>query len=170
IPLLKGRTFTLHDDLNSPPVVIVDEEFVGEYFRREDAIGKLVANNGHGDFAVSRDHPATVIGVVGNVATRELGSPPRPEIYWPPSVFTARSLTSFNCTGAKSPFAWRSARLRGLSLASWPGTVLRLRLQGSFPVFFYALLLRVSRKASCSTSRRLISGPLRSLRQDCSSW
>ena len=83
IPLRKGRTFTLHDDLISPPVVIVDEAFVREYFRGEDAIGKLVANNGHGDFAGSRDHPATVIGVVGNVATRELGAPPRPEIYWP---------------------------------------------------------------------------------------
>jgi putative ABC transport system permease protein len=83
IPLRKGRTFTPHDDLNSPPVVVVDEEFAREYFPGEDPIGKLVANNGHGDFAGSRDHPATVIGVVGNVATRELGAPPRPEIYWP---------------------------------------------------------------------------------------
>lgn len=84
IPLLKGRTFTPHDDRNSPPAVVVDEEFVAEYFPGEDPIGKRVANNGTG-FPGSRDSPATVIGVVGNVATRELGAPRRPEIYWPQS-------------------------------------------------------------------------------------
>lgn len=83
IPLRKGRRFTAQDDATSPPVVIIDEEFAREYFPGEDPIGKFVANNGHGNWAGSRDHPATVVGVVGNVATRELGRAPRPEIYWP---------------------------------------------------------------------------------------
>jgi predicted permease len=83
IPLRKGRVFTAHDEANSAPVVVIDEEFAREYFPGEDPVGKFVANNGHGDWAGSRDHPATVVGVVGNVATRELGVAPRPEIYWP---------------------------------------------------------------------------------------
>ncbi|HEX8764225.1 MAG TPA: ABC transporter permease [Candidatus Acidoferrum sp.] len=83
IPVRKGRAFTAHDDANSAPVVVIDEEFAREYFPGEDPIGKLVANNGRGNWAGSRDHPATVVGVVGNVAMRELGVAPRPEIYWP---------------------------------------------------------------------------------------
>jgi putative ABC transport system permease protein len=82
IPLLEGRTFTPADNATSSPVVVVDEKFVDTYFSGQDPIGKLVANNGHGDFAGSRDHPAIVIGVVGNVALHDLGALPQPEIYW----------------------------------------------------------------------------------------
>ncbi|HEX5423510.1 MAG TPA: ABC transporter permease [Candidatus Acidoferrales bacterium] len=77
IPLVKGRTFTAQDDESSQAVVMIDEEFAREYFADEDPIGKLVANN------CCHDRLATVIGVVGNVTTRELGASPRPEIYWP---------------------------------------------------------------------------------------
>ena len=77
IPLLKGRVFTQQDDANSSPVVIIDEEFARQYFPGEDPIGRLVANN------CCHDQPSTVIGVVGNVATRELGTPRRPQVYWP---------------------------------------------------------------------------------------
>jgi len=77
IPLLKGRTFTAHDDANSSSVVVVDQQFVRAYFPSEDPIGKLVANN------CCHDQPATIIGVVGDVAARDLGAPPRPEMYWP---------------------------------------------------------------------------------------
>jgi predicted lysophospholipase L1 biosynthesis ABC-type transport system permease subunit len=75
--LLKGRTFTPQDDLGSPSVVVVDEEFARVYFPGEDPIGKLVANN------CCHDQPSAVVGVVGNVATRELSAPRRPQIYWP---------------------------------------------------------------------------------------
>jgi MacB-like periplasmic core domain len=77
IPRLRGRTFTSHDDASSPSVVVIDEEFARKYFPDEDPIGKLVANN------CCHDRAATIIGVVRNVATRELGAPPRAEIYWP---------------------------------------------------------------------------------------
>jgi putative ABC transport system permease protein len=77
IPLLKGRTLTSQDDEGAPPVMVIDEEFARIYFAGEDPIGKLVANN------CCHDQPSAVVGVVGNVATRELGGPPRPQIYWP---------------------------------------------------------------------------------------
>jgi predicted permease len=77
IPLLKGRTFTAQDATDSQPVVVIGEEFARQYFPGEDPIGKLVANN------CCHDKTAAIIGVVGDVATRELGSPPRPQVYWP---------------------------------------------------------------------------------------
>src|SRR5215472_8398442 len=77
IPLLKGRTFGRQDDANAYPVVVIDEEFSRQYFPGEDPIGKLLANN------CCHDQPSAVVGVVGNVATRELGAPRRPQIYWP---------------------------------------------------------------------------------------
>lgn len=77
IPLLKGRTLTSQDGEGAPSVAVIDEEFARIYFFAEDPIGKLVANN------CCHDQPATIIGVVGNVATRDLGAPRRPQIYWP---------------------------------------------------------------------------------------
>lgn len=83
IPLIEGRTFTAADSANSAPVAIVDHSFVMKYFPHENPIGKLVANNGHGNFAGSRDHPAIIIGVVGSVASRDLAEPVLPAIYVP---------------------------------------------------------------------------------------
>jgi putative ABC transport system permease protein len=82
IPLLEGRTFTTAEGPNSPAVAVVDEAFVQKYFPHEDPIGKLVANNGRG-FTGSRDHPATIIGVVGSVANRDLARSVLPAIYVP---------------------------------------------------------------------------------------
>ncbi|MGC1107587.1 MAG: ABC transporter permease, partial [Candidatus Acidiferrales bacterium] len=82
IPLLEGRTFTAAEGPNSPPVAVVDRAFVQKYFPHQDPLGKLVANNGHG-FVGSRDHPATIIGVVGSVANRDLAEPMLPAIYVP---------------------------------------------------------------------------------------
>ena len=77
ITLLKGRTLTSQDRQGSPAVVVIDEEFARIYFPGEDPIGKLIANN------CCHDQPSAVVGVVGNVATSDLGAPRRPQIYWP---------------------------------------------------------------------------------------
>jgi putative ABC transport system permease protein len=77
IPLLKGRTFTAQDTSGARSVVIVDEEFVRQYFPSQDPIGKLVANN------CCHNEAASIVGVVGNVAMRELGPAPGAQIYWP---------------------------------------------------------------------------------------
>ena len=77
ILVLKGRTFTGNDGSGSQSVVVVNEEFVRQYFPEKDPIGQLVANN------AAHDKLATIVGVVGNVSTRDLAAPPRPQIYWP---------------------------------------------------------------------------------------
>jgi putative ABC transport system permease protein len=85
IRLLEGRALTADDGPNSQPVAIVDRAFVQKYFPHEDPIGKMVANNGHGDFAGSRDHPATIMGVIDSVAEHDLAQPVLPAIYVPAS-------------------------------------------------------------------------------------
>lgn len=75
IPLIEGRTFSEQDNAASPTVAIVDEEFARRYFPGEDPIGKLVANN------ATKDKPYTIVGVVGNVLSKDLAAIPPPEIY-----------------------------------------------------------------------------------------
>jgi putative ABC transport system permease protein len=76
VPLIKGRTFTPQDDTSAQTVVLVDKEFVREYFPSQDPIGKVVANN------ATRDKLATIVGIVGDVAMRQLDGQHKPIIYW----------------------------------------------------------------------------------------
>lgn len=77
IPLLRGRTFSVEDDMNSRAVAVVDRAFVQEYFRGQDPIGQLVANGATGDKSYR------IVGVVGSVEDGELGKKPEPKIYLP---------------------------------------------------------------------------------------
>ena len=77
IPLLKGRTFTDHDQAGSPPVAMIDEELAHRYFQpQDDPLGKLITVGGE-------QTPARIIGVVGSVHNNDLGGPREPEVYFP---------------------------------------------------------------------------------------
>ena len=60
IPLKAGRLFTEHDNLKSPPVVIINEKFARQLWPNENPIGRR--------FKIWRDEDVVreVIGVVGN--------------------------------------------------------------------------------------------------------
>ena len=63
IPLIAGRTFTEHDDLAAPGVVIVSESVARRLWPKGDAVGKRIS---------MEDHPKaqdwlTIVGVTGNV-------------------------------------------------------------------------------------------------------
>jgi putative ABC transport system permease protein len=80
IPLLKGRAFTPRDDLNSPPVLIINETLAKRLFPNEDPIGKRI------EPSFSTAGPTRmreIIGIVGD--TKHTG--PRDEatleIYFP---------------------------------------------------------------------------------------
>jgi predicted permease len=75
IPLLKGRTFSESDGAGASAVAIVDGAFVQKYFPAEDPIGKLVSRD------VAKDRAYAIVGVVGSVASREVGEAPQPEFY-----------------------------------------------------------------------------------------
>ncbi len=75
IPFLAGRSFSGQDGPGTRAFAIVDRAFAQKYFPDDDAIGKLVATH------AAQDKPYTIVGVVGSVASRQLGERPEPEIY-----------------------------------------------------------------------------------------
>lgn len=59
IPLLKGRTFGIHDTSSSAPVAIVDDAFARSVFQDRDPIGQRIH--------LDSDESVEVVGVVGHV-------------------------------------------------------------------------------------------------------
>ncbi len=80
IPLLRGRDFNERDDSKAPGVMIVNDAFARKYFPNEDAVGKHVtpgiSNSGKAQLR-------EIIGVVGNVKSRNLEAEDVPAYYVP---------------------------------------------------------------------------------------
>jgi hypothetical protein len=74
IPLLRGRTFTDHDDEQSSRVVVVNEALASRLWPGEDPVGK--------PFTLFGDQ-LTVVGVVGNIRHEGLSRGIEAEIYVP---------------------------------------------------------------------------------------
>jgi predicted permease len=76
IPLVEGRNFTEHDneDPTSPPVMIVNQEFVRRFFAGRLPIGRKI--HGWGDWF-------TVVGVAADSKYHYLGESPLPYTYFP---------------------------------------------------------------------------------------
>src|SRR5437763_1299379 len=93
VPLRKGRWFTGRDDKNAPPVAIVTEEFVKQFFPGEDPIGKRIIPDG----SVEPGKPPVreIVGVVGDMHLISLKVPPKPQIYVPYPQFAIQSLSIF---------------------------------------------------------------------------
>ena len=77
IPLQRGRDFTLRDRDDAPFVVIVNDALARQAFGDADPLGRRIA--------CGLDSPEfmTVVGVVGNVRSRDPSRAPAPEIYMP---------------------------------------------------------------------------------------
>jgi putative ABC transport system permease protein len=75
ISLLKGRFFTEQDNMNSPMVVILDEEVARRAWPGEDPIGKRVRSGPTSPWA-------EVVGVVGHIRHEKLETDERLQIYW----------------------------------------------------------------------------------------
>jgi predicted permease len=65
IPLLRGRTFTNDDRINTQRVVVIDESLARRYWLSRDPVGQRIRRGG-------RDPWATIVGVVGNVRFSQL--------------------------------------------------------------------------------------------------
>ena len=82
IPILKGRDFNQFDQHRSTPVIIVNESFAKTHFPGEDAIGKRI-QPGISTFDNEKAPMREIVGVVGDVRNRGLGTPARPAFYEP---------------------------------------------------------------------------------------
>ena len=74
IPLLQGRDFTDRDDLQSPPVAVINQTFARTMWPDEDPVGKRIRVP---DFKDS----VAIVGVVGDVKHRSSTEPRQPQIY-----------------------------------------------------------------------------------------
>ncbi len=74
IPLLRGRDVAETDRGDQPPVAVVSESLVRQFWPNEDPIGKRFT------FVLSE---RTVVGVVGDVRVRGLERPSEPQVYLP---------------------------------------------------------------------------------------
>ncbi|MGH9940064.1 MAG: ABC transporter permease [Blastocatellia bacterium] len=79
VPLRQGREFTARDDLNAPPVLIVNETLAKRLFPNEDPLGKRIEPSYS---AVGPTRMREIVGVVGD--TKHTGPRDRlePEIYF----------------------------------------------------------------------------------------
>lgn len=74
IRLLQGRDFTLHDDPEAAPVVIVNETFLRRFLPNQNPLGKRI--RGWGEWL-------TVVGVVADIKYQALREKPLPYMYVP---------------------------------------------------------------------------------------
>jgi len=78
IPLLRGRTFTHHDNVaTSPRVAIISRSFARQYFPGEDPIGRYLTPKF--EYSTEPIVPRQIIGIVGDT----LGSDPWDDPYLP---------------------------------------------------------------------------------------
>jgi putative ABC transport system permease protein len=76
IPVRRGRSFEATDNEDSPLVVIVNESMARKFWKQgEDPIGQRVR--------FSDQKWRTIVGLVGDVHHKDLGTTPEPEIYIP---------------------------------------------------------------------------------------
>jgi len=96
IPVVQGRTYTDRDNVNSPPMMVINQQTAREIFPDENPVGKRIT---FGNTDQNRQ-PVwfEIIGVVGNVRSIELREEPESEIYfstlqdsWPAMSLVVRS-------------------------------------------------------------------------------
>ncbi len=80
IPLERGRLFDERDRVGTPDVAVVSEAFAKRYWPGEDPIGKRVRDFAN-DNGYYPDRWVTVIGVVGNVRSRNMTDEAPPMAY-----------------------------------------------------------------------------------------
>ena len=76
IPLFKGRSFTLEDRIDAPPVAIVSETAARQFWPGQDPIGKRIRWGVYTPWQ-------TIVGIVGDVNDEPLGQPVQLHVYRP---------------------------------------------------------------------------------------
>ncbi|MGB2666478.1 MAG: ABC transporter permease [Candidatus Acidiferrum sp.] len=96
--LVKGRMFTIHDDANSPAVVIVNQALVDSYWPGQNPIGKQIGVDyvGAGRNTNGTPRLREVVGIVANVKQNGLDRPAAPALYTPYLDETNHAFAGFN--------------------------------------------------------------------------
>jgi putative ABC transport system permease protein len=103
IPLLSGRVFTEHDDMEGAPVAIVSAAFARKYFANENPIGKTL-DIGKGIGPTYADYARRqIVGVVGDTCETGLVGGKVPVMYIPQAQQPQGMTKIFN---SSVPLAW----------------------------------------------------------------
>jgi putative ABC transport system permease protein len=86
IPLIRGRAFNPHDDLQGAKIMLVNRELARRFWPNQDAIGQKV-------YIGLRTFPNEVVGVIGDVKNVGLAVDTMPEIYLPMAQLPMASLS-----------------------------------------------------------------------------
>jgi len=86
IPVVRGRAFDDDRDTgSSPPVVIINQAFVKQYFKEGDPIGeRILVGGGAANMRELTTEPIReIVGIVGDVRAGGIGNDPGPTMYMP---------------------------------------------------------------------------------------
>jgi len=102
IPVVRGRTFTEHDNSAGTPVVIINQAMAQKYWQDTDPLhDQIVIGKGMGpNFA---DPPRQIVGVAGDVRSNSLSDEPFPTMYIP-NAQASDAITKLNSD--IYPLAW----------------------------------------------------------------
>jgi putative ABC transport system permease protein len=78
VPMIRGREFTVRDNDQAPPVVIINEAMARMYWPGESPLGQRVTVT-----IVTGEQPREIVGVVGDTPTSRFDRSPGPEMYVP---------------------------------------------------------------------------------------
>lgn len=88
IPLHKGRNFTDGEVEKESHVVIINDTLARQHFPNEEPLGKRITID-----MKEKNDPCEIVGVVGDVKSKELDKPVRSMIYWPQAELPQMPLT-----------------------------------------------------------------------------
>jgi len=83
--LVRGRFFSMPDDANAPPVVIVNQAFAESYWPEQNPLGKQIGVDyvGAGRNITGAPRFREIVGIVANVKQKGLDLPFEPALYTP---------------------------------------------------------------------------------------
>ena len=113
IPLKQGRGFDQTEQLNSPPVVIVNERFAAKFFPGQNVIGKRIQPGFSADDGPEKIRD--IIGVVGNVKHNALNKDDSSEMYVPRTQLPIRTMSIVVRISVSDPSSVTSAMRKELA-------------------------------------------------------
>jgi putative ABC transport system permease protein len=94
IPLLKGRMFSERDDLNSAPVLIINDALARQHFPNEDPIGRRIGPGFATVPMTEKTFMREIVGVVADVKHSNLRGQAQPEFYFAQAQMPMSSMTA----------------------------------------------------------------------------
>jgi len=103
IPVQRGRAFTVRDELDSAPVVVVNRAMAQMYWPNIDPIGQRIWIGKPMGAANSEPAPREIVGVVADIREASLAHGPEPTLYIPYNQSPATSGGSFILQTTRPP-------------------------------------------------------------------